>query len=116
MLSEDFVETSIHTPVKTLVYVVKLPKIDVDILSKDDYVLYYQSLDNFKITNTEIKYDAFSSNVIFNDYELFIQKVIYRILAIWVLLKVVVRHNLIVLHLCNGDALFFNAAIIEDKL
>lgn len=82
VLSEDSVETSIHTPIKTLIYVVKLPDIDINIFSKDDYVSYYQSLGNFSITNTEIEYEPFSANVIFNDYEAFIQKVIYRIMSI----------------------------------
>lgn len=75
-------ETSIHTPIKTLIYVVKLPDINIEILSKDDYVSYYQSLDNLSIKNTAIEYDAFSANVIFNDYETFIQKVIHRIMSI----------------------------------
>ena len=82
VLSEDLVETSIHTPTKTLIYVVKFPNIDINILSKDDYVSYYESLGDFSVTNTEIEYDPFSANVILNDYETFIQKVVYRVMSI----------------------------------
>ncbi len=82
ILSEDLVETSIHTPTKTLLYVIKLPIIKPGIKNRKEYVLHYQSLKKLSILTTENDYGKFSSNVIFNDYEEFIKKTIFRIKSI----------------------------------
>ncbi|MFM2266816.1 MAG: hypothetical protein RL757_257 [Bacteroidota bacterium] len=82
VLSNDFVETSIHTPTKTLIYVVKLPDINIDISDKKSYQSYYLSLSDINVTTTSKDYGTFASNVIFNDYEEFIQKVVHRIFSI----------------------------------
>lgn len=84
ILSEDLVETSIHTPTKSLLYIVKLPVIeDKSIVTKrTDYVTHYQSLRDFKIVETENNFGIFSVNVILNNYEEFVEKIIHRILSI----------------------------------
>jgi hypothetical protein len=82
VLSEDFVETSIHTPTKTLFYLIKLPKIKGTVSNKKDYLNYYNKLNSFQIETSKINYGTFSSNVIYNDYEDFINKLIYRIKSI----------------------------------
>ena len=82
VLSEDLVEASIHTPNKTLLYVVKLPTISRIITQKNDYIDYYQSIANLEIKTTETSYGEFSDNIVFNDYETFIKKLIHRIESI----------------------------------
>lgn len=76
ILSKDSIATYIHTPTKTLLFVIHLPTINKKVLTKQDYINYYQSQPNILIDKTMYKYDDFSSNVIFNDYECFINKVI----------------------------------------
>lgn len=78
-LSNDNIETSIHTPTKTLLFVIHLPDINKNIFTKQDYINYYQSLSNIYVTTTKNKYGSFSSAVIFNDYECFIDKIIHYI-------------------------------------
>jgi hypothetical protein len=84
ILSEDIVESSIHTPVKTLLYIVKFPVIEnkSNILDEKDYKFYYQSLQDFSILTTDMDFGIFSSNLIFNDYEDYINKIVHRILSI----------------------------------
>jgi hypothetical protein len=82
VLAEDLVETSIHTPTKTLLYVIRLPALAVSIAKREAYVSYYQSLQDVSITTTSFDYGTFASNVVFNNYEEFIQKVVHRILSI----------------------------------
>ena len=78
-LSKDNFELSIHTPVKTLLYVVQLPPTGDDIRTKNDYVDFYSNLNNFTIKESYVQYDAFSSAVIYNNYEEFAQKVVHYI-------------------------------------
>lgn len=78
-LSKDKFEVSIHTPVKTLLYVVQLPPTGDDIRTKKDYVDFYSKLNNFTIKESYVQYDAFSSAVIYNNYEEFAQKVVHYI-------------------------------------
>lgn len=83
-LSEDLVENSIQTPIKTLLYVIKLPTIDnkSEVVSRGTYKNHYLSLPDFEVLATETNFGAFSANVIFNDYEEFIRKTVYRILSV----------------------------------
>jgi hypothetical protein len=78
------VETSIQTPIKTLLYVVKLPTIEnkANISDRTAYESYYLSLPDFNVLTTDNDFGTFSANVIFNNYEEFIKKVIHRILSI----------------------------------
>lgn len=78
-LSEDNIQTSIHTPAKTLLFVVHLPEITKPIADKYDYVDYYESQTDFVVRESSERYGDFSSAVIYNDYEEFAEKVTHYI-------------------------------------
>ena len=78
-LSEDNIQTSIHTPTKTLLFVVHLPEITKPIADKYDYVDYYESQTDFVVRESSERYGDFSSAVIYNDYEEFAEKVTHYI-------------------------------------
>lgn len=78
-LSEDNIQTSIHTPTKTLLFVVHLPEINQPIVDKTDYVSFYESQNDFLVSESNAHYGGFSSAVIYNDYEDFIEKVVHYI-------------------------------------
>ena len=78
-LSEDNIQTSIHTPTKTLLFVIHLPEINQPIVDKTDYVHFYESKADFIVSESNTQYGDFSSAVIYNDYEDFIDKVVHYI-------------------------------------
>lgn len=78
-LSRDDIQTSIHTPTKTLLYVVHLPDIKEKIRDKYDYANYYEECDGFGVSESQAQYGNFSSSVIFNNYEDFAEKVVHYI-------------------------------------
>ncbi len=78
-LSEDNIQTSIHTPTKTLLFVIHLPEIKKPIADKYDYVNYYESQTDFMVCESQTEYGEFSSAVVFNDYEDFVNKVVHYI-------------------------------------
>lgn len=78
-LSEDNIQTSIHTPTKTLLFVIHLPEINQPIVDKTDYVHFYESKTDFIVSESNTQYGDFSSAVIYNDYEDFIDKVVHYI-------------------------------------
>lgn len=78
-LSEDNIQTSIHTPTKTLLFVIHLPEISQPIVDKTDYVAFYENQTDFMVSESNTQYGNFSSAVIYNDYEDFIEKVVHYI-------------------------------------
>ena len=78
-LSKDDIQTSIHTPTKTLLFVVHLPEIEKNISDRDGYKNYYEHSDSFQVCESPIQYGIFSSAVIHNDYEDFANKVVHYI-------------------------------------
>lgn len=83
-LSNDNALSYYHTPLKTLLLIID-DKIDNDIfyinMDKDTFNNQYQihlQKNNVSIKNIELK-NAFDTNVIFNKYESFLDKVIYII-------------------------------------
>ena len=78
-LSEDNIQTSIHTPTKTLLFVIHLPEINQPIVDKTDYVHFYESKTDFIVSESNTQYGNFSSAVIYNDHEDFIDKVVHYI-------------------------------------
>lgn len=78
-LSRDDIQTSIHTPTKTLLYVVHLPYIKEKIHDKYDHANYYEECDGFGVSESQAKYGNFSSSVVFNNYEDFAEKVVHYI-------------------------------------
>lgn len=81
VLSRDNIELAAHTPDKTLLYVIHLPDIPEPPRDKNTYVSQYQDMEDMTVSETQANYGRFSPTVIFNDYETFIEKVVYRILA-----------------------------------
>ena len=75
-LSKDNIELSAHTPTKTLLFVIHIPDINRNILDKKDYISYYSNHKNLSLNISNNEYGEFSSSVILNDYEKFIEKII----------------------------------------
>ncbi|PIF01890.1 MAG: hypothetical protein CR965_01160 [Paludibacter sp.] len=82
VLSTDNIEHFFHTPTKTLLFIVKLPKIDKEIKSKKDYINYYLKLDKISIKISKNDFGDFNSSVIYNDYEQYIEKIVHYIQSI----------------------------------
>ena len=78
-LSKDDVQTSIHTPTKTLLFVVHLPEIEGEIHDKKEYTSYYSTYEKMNVCESRAEYGKFSSAVIYNDYEDFASKVVHYI-------------------------------------
>jgi len=78
-LSKDDIQTSIHTPTKTLLFVIHLPEIKKDIQDKKEYTIYYSNYENMCVCESQAEYGTFSSAVIYNDYEDFASKVVHYI-------------------------------------
>lgn len=77
-LSKDDVDMYLHTPNKTLIYVVHISEPEHDIKTLEEYTEYYRT-HNYDISVTTHCYDEFESNVILNDYETFINKVYHTV-------------------------------------
>lgn len=78
-LAQDNPDRYLHTPNKTLLYVVHIPD-NENLQTLDEYLRYYKDLD-FHLQLSKHPYSAFSNVVILNDYGTFIEKVYYTILA-----------------------------------
>lgn len=78
-LSKDDIQTSIHTPTKTLLFVIHLPEIKNEVKDKNEYVTYYTNAKDMCIYESKFDYGKFSSAVIYNDYEDFASKVVHYI-------------------------------------
>ena len=68
-----------HTPTKTLLFVVHLPEIKEEVFDRYDYVHYYERQQNLKVCESPMQYGNFSSAVVHNDYEEFAEKVVHYI-------------------------------------
>lgn len=80
-LSNDNVEMFLHTPNKTLIYVVHLPDVPAMVNNAADYMAYYIA-NNHQLTLSARNYDSFGRAVILNDYESFIDKVYHTVKAL----------------------------------
>lgn len=80
-LSQDDIDVYFHTPNKTLIYVVHVPDPEYDLDTQEEYMDYYRT-HNHALSVSKHRYDAFSSAVILNDYETFIDKVFHTIKAL----------------------------------
>lgn len=85
-LSADNVDLFLHTPNKTLIYVVHIaPEVSADISTKNEYMDFYRrEIDNLQITDSTHRYSNIAENgtIIMNDYEKFIDKVYHTIMSI----------------------------------
>ncbi len=75
-LSQDDTTIYMHTPTKTLFYLINTPQIPIEtVKNKTDYVDYLLGLKDFEITLCNDKYN-FKDSIVYNDYENFVNKVI----------------------------------------
>lgn len=82
-LSKDNHDIYLHTPIKTLLYIIKLPKCDYKkIINRKEYLKYYLGKKNISIKLSTKKFKNFSSGIIYNNYASFIDKVVYYIKSI----------------------------------
>lgn len=85
-LSLDNIDRFLHTPNKTLIYVVHIdPNIPTTTNTKKDYFEFYKNnFKNLRITNSAYKYKELANNgtIIMNDYKLFLDKVYHTIKAL----------------------------------
>ena len=79
ILSRDDIQTSVHTPTKTLLYVVHLPEIEQAISNRTEYNQYYSDLEDMKICESQESFGTFSNAVVYNDYVDFASKVVHYI-------------------------------------
>lgn len=79
VLSRDNTDQYLHTPNKTLIYILDIEQRD-GILDKKSYVEKYLELSRVKTSSTNFR--EFGNNIILNDYETFIDKVVHFILSI----------------------------------
>ena len=81
IMSNDNIETYLHTPNKTLVFIVSISK-DKDCLlsDKDSYKKYYETKP-FSVSASSINIE-FGCNIVYNNYEKFMRKVIHSILSL----------------------------------
>lgn len=81
-LSRDNSLCLLHTPNKTLLYVVHLPETDDSVTCRKEYAVYYDALPTINVTPSENDYGEFFRSVVYNDYETFINKVAFAIRAL----------------------------------
>lgn len=80
-LSNDNISDFLHTPNKTLIYLIDLPKLPATINTREEYIEFYKKNNKFDVITDTEEYN-FGSAVVFNDYNTFIDKVVHTILAI----------------------------------
>lgn len=84
-LSNDSIETYLHTPTKVLLFVLDIPKPNKVILNKNDYVKAYGNCNDLQINafqGYQHKFNNTLSTVIYNDYNMFANKLVHYIKAI----------------------------------
>ncbi|MCH5178793.1 MAG: hypothetical protein J1F13_03835 [Prevotellaceae bacterium] len=79
-LSHDNIMRNLHSPNKTLIYLIHIPDCGA-LTTKDEYRNFYNSAD-IKITLSNSLSNHFGESVIYNDYHSFINKVYHSILAL----------------------------------
>lgn len=79
ILSNDNAGRYLHTPDKTLIYVVHIPRND-DLSNKDEYMAYYKT--HLVMTLAQNRGLDFGKGVILNDYETFVGKLYHRIMSL----------------------------------
>lgn len=78
-LSNDNIDTYLHSPNKTLVFIVHIQDRNAidKISNKQEYGNYYLQND-FDMGISALSFD-FGNTIVYNDYDTFIQKVVYAI-------------------------------------
>lgn len=81
VLSNDNANEYMHTPNKTLLYLVDMLMPPSDVCNFEEYKKYYKKNKAFEMQTSKEQYE-FGKNIIYNDYEKFIEKIIYYIKSI----------------------------------
>jgi hypothetical protein len=83
-LSKDSVDRYLHTPLKTLLFVIKFPECDHDvIITRSGYKKYY--LDRVNDISMQISKNIsglFGNAIVLNDYEIFAEKIVHYLKSI----------------------------------
>ncbi|MBQ9978336.1 MAG: hypothetical protein IJP20_00920 [Clostridia bacterium] len=80
-LSYDNIDNYMHTPNKTLVYIIHLESTKIaDIRTKDEYEDVYLN-NSFVVRKSDLRF-SFGNTIIYNDYEKFAEKTVYAIKSI----------------------------------
>lgn len=75
-ISKDEPDIFFHIPNKTLLYMIQVPSFEKNnVHNKKDYIEYFSNIENLKFEKSNEIYD-FSSQVVYNEYEKFINKLI----------------------------------------
>ncbi|MDP2812220.1 MAG: hypothetical protein Q8O32_00815 [bacterium] len=83
VLSNDNIDTYLHTPIKTLLFIIKFPKcVHNKITTRSQYIKNYLGKSNIKIQPSTNISNSFGEAIVLNDYEVFIKKVIYYLKSI----------------------------------
>lgn len=80
ILSQDKVKESLHSPNKTLFYMICISSAKDSIQNRNDYLKYYKT-HRFRLTKSNAFSPKFGKAVIFNDYEKFLDNVYHTILS-----------------------------------
>lgn len=81
-LSYDNSEIMLHSPAKTLFYILNIPLPEIYNKTQEEYIKYYLNND-FNITLSQsLDQITFGKNIILNDYERFMDKIVHRILSL----------------------------------
>lgn len=84
VLSSDNTDRYLHTPIKTLLFIIKFPRCDYDaITTRSEYKRYYlnQAHDVSLQISTGIS-GSFGNAMVLNDYEMYIKKIVYYLKSI----------------------------------
>jgi hypothetical protein len=80
-LSQDNIDLFMHTPSKTLIFIINISKNnEYNFSSKENFKEYYLNND-FNITLSSLNF-VFSNSIIYNNYETFADKITHAILSI----------------------------------
>ena len=80
-LSEDNAEVMVHTPTKTLLFVISLPQMPSDPADRNEYNEYYRKMHSIPVSLSKNSFGRFQRAVFFNDYDDFADKVVYYVKA-----------------------------------
>lgn len=80
VLSKDNISDFLHTPNKTLVFIVHIDNNNAEIKNRVEYKNYYLN-NRFDIKISDLSFD-FENAIIYNDYDKFMEKIVYAIKSI----------------------------------
>jgi len=82
-LSNDNTDTYLHTPIKTLLFIIKFPTCDHKLIkTKDKYKRFYLKNKNIEIQISNVISGDFGDAMILNNYDSFAEKVVHNIKSI----------------------------------